>query len=165
MNHPSRHRRCARREATIAGCTGKTSEDQPGAARPPHHAMIDMGDFVGGMLTFLRAHPVPGVAIGGGRQRKLAQGNPTFIPAAAAILAGRRRLQSSARTTPQNRYRKRHTAGSSVAVGKRRAAAGGRDRPACPCRGGTPSAIRSMVGAGLRPYGHLVGQSVDRPAF
>ena len=65
-------------EATIAGCTGKTSEDQTQALLGlPHHAMIDMGDFVGGMLKYLRAHPVPNVAIGGGFAKlcKLAQGN------------------------------------------------------------------------------------------
>jgi len=39
-------------------------------------ALIDMGDFVGGMLKYLRRHPVPRVTIAGGvaKMTKLAQG-------------------------------------------------------------------------------------------
>src|SRR5262249_20833118 len=39
-------------------------------------ALIDMGDFVGGMLKYIRAHPVPRVTIAGGvaKMTKLAQG-------------------------------------------------------------------------------------------
>ncbi|MGB0632628.1 MAG: cobalt-precorrin-5B (C(1))-methyltransferase [Alphaproteobacteria bacterium] len=65
-------------EATVAGCTGKTSEEKTQAMLGlPDHAMIDMGDFAGGMLKYLRAHPVPDVVIGGGFAKlcKLAQGN------------------------------------------------------------------------------------------
>ena len=42
----------------------------------PEIALIDMGDFVGGMLKYLRAHPVPRVTIAGGvgKMTKLAQG-------------------------------------------------------------------------------------------
>ena len=61
----------------IAGATGSTSE----AAVRRHYglsesALIDMGDFVGGMLKFLRKHPVPRVTIAGGvaKMTKLAQG-------------------------------------------------------------------------------------------
>ncbi len=62
----------------VAGCTGATSEE---AVRRmlslPDHAMIDMGDFAGGMLKYLRDHPVPVVHIGGGFAKiaKLAQGH------------------------------------------------------------------------------------------
>lgn len=62
----------------IAGCTGKTSEEKTQALLGlPDHAMIDMGDFAGGMLKYLRAHPVPRVVIGGGFAKisKLAEGN------------------------------------------------------------------------------------------
>ncbi len=62
----------------IAGCTGKTSEEETQALLGlPDHAMIDMGDFAGGMLKYLRAHPVPRVVIGGGFAKisKLAEGN------------------------------------------------------------------------------------------
>tara|TARA_R110002126_G_scaffold52897_17_gene143445 strand:- start:1986 stop:3110 length:1125 start_codon:yes stop_codon:yes gene_type:complete len=65
-------------EAVIAGCTGKTSEEKTQALLGlPNHAMIDMGDFAGGMLKYLRAHPVPKVFIGGGFAKisKLAEGN------------------------------------------------------------------------------------------
>jgi len=61
----------------IAGATGATSE---AAAQKlyglPETALIDMGDFVGGMLKYLRAHPVPRVTIAGGvgKMTKLAQG-------------------------------------------------------------------------------------------
>jgi cobalt-precorrin-5B (C1)-methyltransferase len=63
--------------AHIAGATGATSE---AAVRKLHDlpeiALIDMGDFVGGMLKYLRRHPVPRVTIAGGvgKMTKLAQG-------------------------------------------------------------------------------------------
>jgi cobalt-precorrin-5B (C1)-methyltransferase len=42
----------------------------------PDSALIDMGDFVGGMLKYLRAHPIPHVTIAGGvgKMTKLTQG-------------------------------------------------------------------------------------------
>jgi cobalt-precorrin-5B (C1)-methyltransferase len=61
----------------IAGSTGSTSE---AAVQQFHHlpemALIDMGDFVGGMLKYLRRHPVARVTIAGGvgKMTKLAQG-------------------------------------------------------------------------------------------
>jgi cobalt-precorrin-5B (C1)-methyltransferase len=61
----------------IAGATGANSE---AAAQHlhglPEIALIDMGDFVGGMLKYLRSHPVPRVTIAGGvgKMTKLAQG-------------------------------------------------------------------------------------------
>lgn len=62
----------------IAGCTGKSSEEKTQELLGlPDHAMIDMGDFAGGMLKYLRRHPVPRVVIGGGFAKisKLAEGN------------------------------------------------------------------------------------------
>jgi len=61
----------------IAGATGASSE--AGAQKLhdlPETALIDMGDFVGGMLKYLRKHPVPRVTIAGGvaKMTKLAQG-------------------------------------------------------------------------------------------
>lgn len=61
----------------VAGCTGSTSEE---AVRThyglPLEAMLDMGDFAGGMLKYLRDHPVTRVTIGGGFGKivKLGQG-------------------------------------------------------------------------------------------
>jgi cobalt-precorrin-5B (C1)-methyltransferase len=61
----------------VAGCTGATSEKTVQALFDlPDHAMLDMGDFAGGMLKYLRKHPVAKVTIGGGigKMAKLAQG-------------------------------------------------------------------------------------------
>jgi cobalt-precorrin-5B (C1)-methyltransferase len=61
----------------IAGCTGSTSEDAVRAHfNLPLEAMMDMGDFAGGLLKYLREHPVARVTIGGGfgKISKLAQG-------------------------------------------------------------------------------------------
>ncbi len=62
----------------VAGCTGSTSEDTVRALYGlPLEAMIDMGDFAGGFLKYLRRHPVPRVTIGGGfgKISKLADGH------------------------------------------------------------------------------------------
>jgi cobalt-precorrin-5B (C1)-methyltransferase len=61
----------------VAGATGATSE--AAIARLyglPEAALIDMGDFVGGMLKYLRRHPVPQVTVAGGmaKMTKLGQG-------------------------------------------------------------------------------------------
>ncbi|GAA3875401.1 cobalt-precorrin-5B (C(1))-methyltransferase [Celeribacter arenosi] len=61
----------------VAGCTGATSEKAVRARYDlPEGAMLDMGDFVGGMLKYLAKHPVERVTIGGGigKIAKLAQG-------------------------------------------------------------------------------------------
>ena len=63
--------------AHIGASTGETSE---GAIRAlyglPDHALIEMGDFVGGLLKYLREHPVPRLTIAGGpaKMTKLAEG-------------------------------------------------------------------------------------------
>ncbi|MBV7409970.1 cobalt-precorrin-5B (C(1))-methyltransferase [Maritimibacter sp. DP1N21-5] len=61
----------------VAGCTGATSERAVRALYGlPEGAMLDMGDFVGGMLKYLSTHPVDRVTVGGGigKITKLAQG-------------------------------------------------------------------------------------------
>jgi len=61
----------------VAGCTGSTSEDAVRAHYGlPLEAMLDMGDFAGGLLKYLRSHPVGRVTIGGGfgKISKLGQG-------------------------------------------------------------------------------------------
>ncbi|UWQ20564.1 cobalt-precorrin-5B (C(1))-methyltransferase [Jannaschia sp. W003] len=61
----------------VAGCTGATSERTVQALhRLPDGAMLDMGDFAGGLLKYLARNPVPWVTIGGGigKMTKLAQG-------------------------------------------------------------------------------------------
>jgi cobalt-precorrin-5B (C1)-methyltransferase len=62
----------------VAGCTGSTSEQ---AVQHRHHlpdtALLDMGDFAGGLLRYLRRHPVPRLTVGGGfaKLSKLAAGH------------------------------------------------------------------------------------------
>jgi cobalt-precorrin-5B (C1)-methyltransferase len=62
----------------VAGATGRTSE---AAVKALHGlddvALIDMGDFCGGMLKYLRRHPVPRVTVAGGfaKMAKLAAGH------------------------------------------------------------------------------------------
>ncbi|MHA1522905.1 MAG: cobalt-precorrin-5B (C(1))-methyltransferase [Alphaproteobacteria bacterium] len=61
----------------IGAATGKTSEAALKALLGlPDHGMIDMGDFAGGMLKYLRRNPVPRISIAGGFAKlvKLAQG-------------------------------------------------------------------------------------------
>lgn len=61
----------------VAGCTGATSERVVQARYGlPDHAMLDMGDFAGGMLKYLVRHPIERVTVGGGigKISKLAQG-------------------------------------------------------------------------------------------
>lgn len=61
----------------LLGATGSTSEKAAqDFHRLPDGALIDMGDFAGGLLKYLRSHPVPRLTIAGGfaKMSKLAQG-------------------------------------------------------------------------------------------
>lgn len=61
----------------VAASTGSTSERAVQALYGlPEMALIDMGDFVGGTLKYVKLHPVPRVTIAGGmgKMTKLAQG-------------------------------------------------------------------------------------------
>ncbi len=61
----------------VAGATGSTSEAAVQRLYGlPDLALIDMGDFAGGMLKYLRRHPVPRVTVAGGiaKMTKLGQG-------------------------------------------------------------------------------------------
>nr|WP_286198638.1 cobalt-precorrin-5B (C(1))-methyltransferase [Mesorhizobium sp. BR1-1-16] len=63
--------------AHVAGSTGSTSEAAVKALYElPDPALLEMGDFVGGMLKYLKAHPVDRVTIAGGigKMAKLGQG-------------------------------------------------------------------------------------------
>ena len=63
--------------AHVGAATGETSEATIRALHAlPDHALIEMGDFVGGTLKYLRQHPVPRVTVAGGpaKMAKLAQG-------------------------------------------------------------------------------------------
>jgi cobalt-precorrin-5B (C1)-methyltransferase len=68
------------RAAGLSHIVGSTGANSEAAAQKlyglPDIALIDMGDFVGGMLKYLRRHPVSRVTIAGGvaKMAKLAQG-------------------------------------------------------------------------------------------
>jgi cobalt-precorrin-5B (C1)-methyltransferase len=51
----------------VAGCTGSTSEATVQKVLGlSDYAMLDMGDFVGGMIKYLKKYPIDRVTIGGG---------------------------------------------------------------------------------------------------
>jgi len=63
--------------AHVLGATGSTSEKAAQVFHDlPDGALLDMGDFAGGLLKYLRVHPVPRLTIAGGfaKMAKLAQG-------------------------------------------------------------------------------------------
>jgi len=65
-------------QAHVAGCTGSTSEAAVQKLYGlPDSAMLDMGDFAGGLLKYLRKNPLPRLSIGGGFAKitKLAMGS------------------------------------------------------------------------------------------
>jgi cobalt-precorrin-5B (C1)-methyltransferase len=62
----------------VAGSTGSTSEQVVAALyNLPEDALLDMGDFAGAVLKYLRRHPVPRLTIAGGigKLAKLAAGH------------------------------------------------------------------------------------------
>lgn len=62
----------------VAAATGSTSEAAVQRLHGlPEIALIDMGDFVGGTLKYLRRHPIPRLTLAGGfaKLAKLAQGH------------------------------------------------------------------------------------------
>ncbi|MFE7588252.1 cobalt-precorrin-5B (C(1))-methyltransferase [Kitasatospora sp. NPDC057512] len=62
----------------VAGCTGSTSEKVAVAEHGlPEDALLDMGDFAGAVLKYLKRHPVPRLTIAGGfaKLSKLAAGH------------------------------------------------------------------------------------------
>ncbi|GAA3447155.1 cobalt-precorrin-5B (C(1))-methyltransferase [Planomonospora venezuelensis] len=64
--------------AHVAGCTGSTSERVAAELYGlPEDALLDMGDFAGAVLKYLRRHPVPRLTVAGGigKLSKLADGH------------------------------------------------------------------------------------------
>jgi cobalt-precorrin-5B (C1)-methyltransferase len=62
----------------VAACTGATSEQVVMGEYPlPDEALLDMGDFAGAVLKYLKRHPVPRLTIAGGfaKMSKLAAGH------------------------------------------------------------------------------------------
>jgi cobalt-precorrin-5B (C1)-methyltransferase len=63
--------------AHVAGSTGNVSEAAVKARHDlPDIALLDMGDFAGGLLKYIREHPLPRLTLSGGfgKMTKLAQG-------------------------------------------------------------------------------------------
>ncbi len=76
----------------IAGATGRTSE----AAIQAHHdlaerALVDMGDFAGALLKYVRAHPLPRLSIAGGfgKLSKLADGHMDLHSSRSSVDVGK----------------------------------------------------------------------------
>ena len=109
----------------VAGCTGRTSE---GAVRKlqglPLEAMLDMGDFAGGLLKYLRRHPVSRLTIGGGFAKisKLADGHLDLHSARSQVdldgLAARA-AGCGADAALEDRIRSANTAGEALALAER----------------------------------------------
>jgi cobalt-precorrin-5B (C1)-methyltransferase len=75
----------------VAGATGRTSEDAVRAMYAlPDQALIDMGDFAGPLLKYLRVHPVPRLTIAGGfgKLAKLAAGELDLHSKSSAVDTG-----------------------------------------------------------------------------
>jgi diadenosine tetraphosphate (Ap4A) HIT family hydrolase len=91
---PPRHRR--RRAAGhehVPGCTGSTSERTVQELHGlPEDALLDMGDFAGAVLKYLRRHPVPRLTVAGG------------IGKLAKLADGHLDLHSAARRCPSRRW-------------------------------------------------------------
>ena len=106
----------------VAGCTGRRSEESVQRFHGlPLEAMIDMGDFAGGLLKYLRRHPVPRVTIGGGfaKLSKLADGHLDLHSARSRIDFDRlaeRAAGCGASTGLQDRIRAANTAGEALAL-------------------------------------------------
>ena len=100
----------------IAAATGSTSERAVQVLHGlPEIALIDMGDFVGGTLKYLRRHPVPRLTLAGGfaKLAKLGQGaldlhsgrSPPRSGEAGRSCGGDRRARRACRADPGGQHR------------------------------------------------------------
>ena len=109
----------------VAGCTGRTSEEAVQRLHGlPDEAMIDMGDFAGGLLKHLRRHPVPRLTIGGGfaKMSKLADGSLDLHSARSRVDPARlaeRAAGCGADAALQGRIRAAGAAGEVLALAER----------------------------------------------
>jgi len=139
----------------VAGATGRTSEAAVQAlyalADP---ALIDMGDFVGGMLKYLRTHPIPRVTIAGGigKMVKLAQGRLDLHSKRGSVdLPELARLAASvgASEEVQTRIRAANTAMEALSIAEglplAEAVAEGARRVAQDVLNGAPIALETLV--------------------
>ena len=109
----------------VAGCTGSTSEEAVQRLYGlPLEAMIDMGDFAGGLLKYLRRHPVPRVTVGGGfgKISKLADGHLDLHSARSQVDCARlaeRAAGLGADAAPCRRIGAANTAGEALGVARK----------------------------------------------
>ena len=106
----------------VAGCTGRTSEEAVQRLHGlPVEAMLDMGDFAGGLLKYVRRHPVPRLTIGGGFAKisKLADGHLDLHSARSQVdldgLAARAAV-CGADAALEERIRSANTAGEALVL-------------------------------------------------
>ncbi len=130
----------------LAASTGSTSEDAVRAMYDlPEMALIDMGDFAGGTLKYLRQHPVQRLTIAGGFGKL------------AKLAAGHLDLHSS-----RSRSRCRCAGGARGGAGRRRGRA--RANSQCRVRGRGPDDCRFVrVGAARRGGGARAGRGHGGP--
>src|SRR4029077_13054610 len=122
----------------IAAATGNTSERAVQRLYAlPEAALIDMGDFVGGTLKYLRRHPVERLTLAGGfgKVAKLAQGHLDLHSAQSRVDAGALAAMLAALGCPNATVAAaRHAAGAGevleLAGERRHALAEGGARPA-----------------------------------
>ncbi len=127
----------------VAGCTGSTSERTVQELHGlPEDALLDMGDFAGAVLKYLRRHPVPRLTVAGGigKLAKLADG-------ALDLHSGRSQV-------------------SFASLADRVAAAGGSPELVAGVRGANTAldALRQCQAAGL-PLGDLVAAGARETAL
>jgi cobalt-precorrin-5B (C1)-methyltransferase len=103
----------------LGAATGRTSEAALRRlyALPPA-ALIDMGDFVGGTLKYLRRHPVPRLTLAGGFAKiaKLAQGHLYLHSAKSRVDVGRLATMLETLGAPAAAIGEARTAGSAAPV-------------------------------------------------
>ena len=115
----------------VAGATGRSSEAAVQKLHAlPEAALIDMGDFAGAMLKYLRAHPLPRVTVAGGiaKLTKLAQGrldlhskrgsvDAAALAAVAAGLGGSASLRQAIAAANTTAEAFAHAAAEGIALG------------------------------------------------
>ena len=112
----------------VAGATGNASEAAVQKLHGLHEVqLIDMGDFVGGMLKYIRDHPVPRVTVAGGvaKMTKLAQGmldlhSKRGAADLDALADGRARRPAAARAARRARSARPNTVAEAFAAWRRR---------------------------------------------
>jgi len=135
----------------VGAATGATSERAVmGLYGLPEAAMLDMGDFAGGMLKYLRAHPLPRLTIGGGfgKMVKLAQGALDLHSGRSQVDFDRLATMAEGLADPA-RIRVANTAAEALEIAGpalgQRAAAGARE-VALAALDGAPVAVEVVIG-------------------